>query len=127
MAFGECLFVKNSWCLYFDIIKLKSPNKSNGHYKTDTCSSPSSPNCSSFGNGVSIVLDKKDWLYCEHQLLQLEVGLSFFKVPGGVFSPTFLRTGVFGLSNLAASGNVSKSLLVDSSQAKGAGSGSGVP
>ena len=69
-----------------------------GPHKIDTCSSLSSFSGSTFGNGVSMVLARKDWLYCEHQLLQLETGRSLFRVPGGVFSPTFRRIGVFGRS-----------------------------
>ena len=93
-------------------------------YNTDTCSSLSSFRGSTFGNGVSIVLARNDWLYCEHQLLQLDVGRSLLSVPGGVFSPTFRKTGVFGLSDLFSR---SRSLEVISSLARGAGSGFGVP
>ena len=43
-----------------------------------------------------MVFERKACEYCEYQLLQLEDGRSRRRVPGGVFSPIFRSTGVFG-------------------------------
>ena len=43
---------------------------------------------------LPIVLERKAWEYWLYQDLQLEFDLFLVKVPGGVFSPTFLNIGV---------------------------------